>query len=697
MSDDHSLSRRALFTGSFCGATLLSLETAALAQPAASPGPGWELPFRHIHLDFHTSPAIPDVAADFRGAEFAAALQEAAVNSITVFAKCHHGMAYYPTKVGRQHPGLKIDLLGEMIEACHKVGIRVPVYISTMYDQHAWVHHGDWRVLDPEGKEDGYRGKAGPTEPSLGRLCVNTGYLEYLAAQSEEFLRAYEADGIFYDNFGYTSFGCSCVSCMDERAKLGLDSTRAEDRRQHAFLVEERTMARLVQLARGIRPKGSTFVNGPLTLRQDPVFLRSVVRDYSHIEIESLPGGLWGYSYYPMAARYLRNFGLDAMGMTGSFHRSWGDFGTVRNQAALDYECFTMLAQANKCAIGDHLHPRGRINKAVYQTIGRTYRAVREKEPWCRGAKAVTEIGSLVTYGAQRQSDSDIGLTSMLSQLRHQFDLLDPGADFRRYKVLILPDSHRLDEKLAGKLRAYLDSGGKLLLSDESGLDPAGKHFVLPTGVEYEGPWKHEAQYVEVLQDLRQGLPDMVQESYETGAAVKAAAGTRLLARIWQAYFDRDYRHFQVAQTPYSQPTDYAAVTQSGNIVYIAIPIFRTYAQSGYAFYRRLVANCLDRLLPEPLLRAEGPTTLEATVTEQPGRRIVHLLHYIPERRAPEVDIVEDVIPLYNVKVAVRRDQRPRQVYLAPQRQNLSFDYTDGYVRVVVPAVNGHQMVVCES
>ena len=68
-----------------------------------------------------------------------------------------------------------------------------------------------------------------------------------------------------------------------------------------------------------------------------------------------------------MASRYLRNLGLEAMGMTGSFHRSWGDFGTVRNQAALDYECFSMLAQANQCAIGDHLHPRGRLEKAVYE------------------------------------------------------------------------------------------------------------------------------------------------------------------------------------------------------------------------------------------------------------------------------------------------------------------------------------------
>src|SRR5690349_16280602 len=89
------------------------------ASAGAATGDIGELPFRHIHLDFHTSPAVTGVGAEFKAAEFATVLKDAAVNSITVFAKCHHGMSYYPTKVGVRHPNLKIDLLGEIIEACH--------------------------------------------------------------------------------------------------------------------------------------------------------------------------------------------------------------------------------------------------------------------------------------------------------------------------------------------------------------------------------------------------------------------------------------------------------------------------------------------------------------------------------------------------------------------------------------------------
>ena len=81
---------------------------------------------RQVHLDFHTSPFIPDVGADFDAAEFAAQMQRAHVNSVTVFAKCHHGHLYYQTDHPARHPGLKqgLDLTASQVDALHAAGIR---------------------------------------------------------------------------------------------------------------------------------------------------------------------------------------------------------------------------------------------------------------------------------------------------------------------------------------------------------------------------------------------------------------------------------------------------------------------------------------------------------------------------------------------------------------------------------------------
>src|SRR5256885_7114543 len=77
---------------------------------------------RQIHLDFHTSPFIRDVGVDFDADEFAKTMAAAHVNSVTVFAKCHHGHLYYNTKRPERHPGLKrgLNLLGQQVEALHR-------------------------------------------------------------------------------------------------------------------------------------------------------------------------------------------------------------------------------------------------------------------------------------------------------------------------------------------------------------------------------------------------------------------------------------------------------------------------------------------------------------------------------------------------------------------------------------------------
>jgi hypothetical protein len=115
-------------------------------------------------------------------------------------------------------------------------------------------------------------------------------------------------------------------------------------------------------------------------------------------------------------------------------------------------------------------------------------------------------------------------------------------------------------------------------------------------------------------------------------------------------------------------------------------------------WYKALFLSALAMLLPDPLLSCAAPSTAQATILAQPehGRTVVHLLHYIPERRGLEFDTIEDVIPLYDVPLAFKTAQRPGRVYLAPGGQDVAFTYEGGYVRLIVPEVVGHQIVVAE-
>ena len=115
------------------------------------------LRFRQIHLDFHTGPQIPDVGVDFDARDFARQMKRAHVDSVTVFAKCHHGHLYYETNRPERHPGLKknVNLLEGQIEALHREGIRAPIYISIMCDEYTANTHPEWVCVEPDGKRVG--------------------------------------------------------------------------------------------------------------------------------------------------------------------------------------------------------------------------------------------------------------------------------------------------------------------------------------------------------------------------------------------------------------------------------------------------------------------------------------------------------------------------------------------------------------
>ncbi len=667
------------------------------AVPAPAPARGEELSFRQVHLDFHTSPLIPGIGEDFNAAQFVETLKNANVDSVNIFAKDHHGMSYYPTKVGQMHPHLRFDLLGSMITACHKASIRTPVYMSLMWDMKCAEEHAGWRVLDQQGKQIG----ASPLEAGWIYICPNSPYGDYLEAQADEIAQNYDADGFWFDIVVSPSGGCFCPYCMAEREKLGLDSAKAEDRAQQYEGVLTRTMDRLTAAVRRHRPGALIYFNGRLRIGEP---FRNELKYFTHLEIESLPGGHWGYGYFSVMARYTRNLGRDYLGMTARFHRSWGDFGTIRNQAALDYECFRMLAYAGKCSIGDQLHPRGQLVKAVYNRVGNTYASVKEKEPWCTGAKAVTEIGSLSNATFNNSGDildTDLGVSRILGQLHRQFDIIDRDADFSRYRLIVLPDSQRLDESLLAKIKAYLKSGGSLLLSHQSGLGANGDVFLLDeAAIEYisQSPYQgNQGDYFHAEGDFGNDIPDMVHFSYGAGSLIKEGNNAQALAQLWKPYFDRSYLHFSShAQTVWESPTDSPAVTGKGNILYISFPIFQNYARNGYAPHKLLVRNCIDKLIPGPLIKVSAPSTAEITLTEQPGRKIVHLLHYPAERRGVDLDVVEDIIPLFDIPVSLKLSHRPRQVYLAPELQSLRTEYDNGYATVTVPKVSGHAMLVFE-
>jgi len=372
---------------------------------------------------------------------------------------------------------------------------------------------------------------------------------------------------------------------------------------------------------------------------------------------------------------------------------------------ALEFETSQMIAHGARCSVGDQMHPRGTLDKSAYDLIGHCYSRVAALEPWLENAQAVTEIGLFSVPSGDYNltvGSTDEGATRMLTQLKQQFDLVGPEIDLTKYRVVILPDSVEVDAKVSKTLEDYLTRGGSILATGRSGLSRDGSQVEFaPLQVAAHGISPFTTTYIRFGDRINRDVPASDHVMYETGWRVSPKAGTEVLAQIVEPYFQRAWNHFSSHnQTPPDKLSQWPAATQNGRVVYVSTPVFQAYSRHGNYPYRLLVRNLLDRLLPDQVLKVDGPTGLETTVSQQAfaggTRTIVHLLYYAPERRAANYDIIDDLVPLHDLSVSLKLPAAPKSVYLAPGREPLRFEYAAGRATLRVPKVNGHAVIVFE-
>ncbi len=239
------------------------------------------------------------------------------------------------------HPHLNFDLLAAQIEAAHEIGVKTPVYLSAGLDERADRAHKEWCGW---GEQD-YNKNYYPSLESVcfHSICFNSGYTDYLKAELEEFVKNYDAVGIFLDNVSPGM--CYCPKCRADLEARGAKVGNMKDMLELGEEVYERYYRRVRETVDKYKTGLPIFHNGG-HVRRDR---RDLMGHISHFEIESLPTGGWGYDNLPISAAYVRKFDKEFLSMTGKFHGTWGEFGRFKQQM----HCFSkrlLQRQTGLCA-----------------------------------------------------------------------------------------------------------------------------------------------------------------------------------------------------------------------------------------------------------------------------------------------------------------------------------------------------------
>ena len=642
-----------------------------------------------LFYDNHTMKAIPDVGKNFDVDAFTDRIKRCGVDYLIFHARCNQGLAYYDTKIGTKHPSLRYDFFGKLSDACRQKGIALAAYFNAGISHEEGLQHREWTTLYFDGRSL----REPRLTPHVRTMCYNSGYRDHLIAMVKEVVGNYAISGLMIDCL--ISYPCVCPVCVKEMKEAGIDWSDL-----HSVTCFSEASA--IRLAKDIAEEARK-INPDLLISNNYPPYEKLKGINNYYDVVSLPASDGGYEFLPVMAHYVRTLGnMPVLNMTGRFY-DWGDFGGLLPEEAIKSELLYGLANGMRPNIGGHFHPRGDLETAVLDRIENIYTYLQTRDEWYNKAIPVTDI-AIVYPKSIDNLRNDVELRSavrMLCELKQQFDVVTLFSDWSKYEVLIFPDSVLFTDEISKRAKAHIDAGKYVISTGISGLNTDKTEFELEKewGIRYLGENNYNPSYFTVCKQFGKGLPDMPLSLYSSGIDVLPLEGTNA-----EAYLVKPYQNitwdgiYAITYNPPQEVTEKPALTINDSVAHFSHRIFTGYFEKASVELRKLFSNVLNSFHSESVLKTKNlPTFARIFVTEQPGRRMVHILSYIPEMRG-KTPIIEEGIEINNIKIMLRdKNKTLKNVYSAPQKTELSFQHADDYVEVIIPKCKGYSLIVFEN
>lgn len=648
---------------------------------------------RCVHLDFHTSPDIPGIGSNFDKKQFQDALKCAHLESITVFAKCHHGLCYYPTKVGTMHPNLDFDLLGEMINAAHEIGVKAPVYITAGWSDLDANEHPEWIDVLPDGKYafDNFDPACSPDMPkpqgSWRSMCLNDGeYARHIYALTEEICARYkDLDGLFYDILNSNIEVCLCAECKKGMLEMGMNPDNTDDARRYYIIKHGDFQQKCVDILHKYHPEATIFFNSGGAAIDKPWNHKY----QSHFEMEDLPTAWGGYNKMPLRAKYFSKTGKNYIGMTGKFHLDWGEFGGFKTKEALRAEACTMALYGAGCSVGDHLHPDGEMDVQTYKNIGYAFEYLEKIEPFCYNGKSTARLGVFLAD----VYDFNQGLIHILLEKQIDFDVIEDG-NVDGFECIIVPGKSSEADKYTDEINRFVKNGGKLLFMYDA-LVKDGK-FTVDCGADFVADSEFDCDYIVNESVTDEEFPLTPTLCYLPGKNIKVNDG-EVLAYIELPYFNRTYRHFcGHRNTPFDKKAPKRpAIVKKGNVIYMAHQMGQQYLSKGAIIHKNFLSGALGMLYKNPAFTVKMPSQGRAVMIKQENRYCLNLVYVTPLKRG-NFEIIDEIVPLYNVEISVSVKEKIKSIYSGVSGERLNFASDGNKLSFVLPKLLLHDSIILE-
>jgi hypothetical protein len=383
-----------------------------------------------------------------------------------------------------------------------------------------------------------------------------------------------------------------------------------------------------------------------------------------------------------------------------------------------------VIANGGMVTLGSNLHPSGDLDGRALAQWKEFNDFLRCREPFCRGAKPLTNVAVLHS-ATSLEARSSVGYShgSMVNALvpfrgvarvllegHVPFQFVGEWAvptDPDPFDLLVLPEQAALGDTTVAAITRFVEAGGRLLaIGDTATLDAHGRPrgsaaLDALLGVRTLGPAPHPCAYGRFRDDAgcpRAGLL-LLEGPWTRVEATTAQVLADLVEPCHGATPEEDYQKLGVGLPPPGRAVIGAAVTMRdagrGGAAYVAGPVCSQHAAKTQLEWRDVIVWLVRRMLPRQLIETDAPPTVEVALTRQGRRILCHVVNYANEKGYSLRQLPEFVPPLFDLGFTVWAEHVDR-VTVQPGSQPLPFTRQDACVSFRLPRLDLHAVIVLE-
>lgn len=634
--------------------------------------------FLGVHYDFHAGPDCKEIGKNTTPAMVENIIQQVQPDYLQIDCKGHRGLSSYPTKVGNPAPGFVGDPLRVWRDVTARHGVALFMHYSGVWDSEAILQNPTWGAVNADGKTNG--NATSFLSPYADKLLV---------PQLRELAGEYRVDGVWVDGECWASVpDYSPVAMQAFRAATGVSSVPRTPGEANWFQWLEfnrelfrKYLRHYLAEVKKTNPDFQLCSNWAFTDHMpEPVCapMDFLSGDYSPQD---------SVNSARLSARYLARQGVPWDLMAWSFTTQAGKDGRHDKPAVqLQREAALVLAMGGGFQAYFKQKRDGSVFDERVPVMAEVAKFCRARQAYCHHAEQVPQIAVLFSTPAHyrlinglfsRDPSRFRGTLEALVGAQQPVELLGEhhlGGRLKEYPLVVVPEWEYLDTEFQKELVKYVREGGNLLLVGPR----TGALFQPELGVTLEGEPIQGPRYLQHGDAFVQTKGLVQPISFNPKGKV------------------RSFGHLRATNTTasVSQPAATIIKLGKGRIAATWFSFSQGYLENRSETSRAFLVGLVRELFPEPMVEVSGSPHVDVVLNRLNGKLMVNLVNTSgPHATEPIIDSIQPIGPL---TVTLRDRGRPKRITLQPSGEELKFEARRGEVRVQVPQVPIHEILVVE-